>query len=733
MYRNRKGKGKTMKKALILMMVMLMAFQGILAYAESGATEPVEAEVQEIQAEEAAEAAEGEAEAAEDEAPEAEAVPAPEYNYDELTIGSITPFEGYFSTSMWGNVTSDLDVRMLVHGYNLVEWRVTDSVFAVDPSVVSGIIVTENAAGDRTYTLTLYDDLYYSDGTQITARDYAFAMLLKIAPEITEIGGSVKPMDYLVGYADYISGAVPYLSGVRIISEDTLAITVSRDYLPFFYEMALLDCEPYPIYVIAPGCRVADDGNGIYIANEDANVQEPVFTAELLRETLLNEETGYVRHPSVSSGPYNLVSFDGETVELSLNEYYKGNSAGLKPIIPTLYVKTVKNEDMIEELSKGELGLINKVVSIDALQEGTQLTAGSDVFTSSNYPRSGMSFIAFSCEREPVNSVAVRQAIAMCLDKDGLVSDTVGNYGLRVDGYYGLGQWMYTMIDSEDGFPIEEPAEDADEAALAEYEEKVAEWQALTLENAKVYEFDVEGAIALLEGEGWTLNREGEAYNPETDDVRCKAAEDGTIQALELKMLCPEGSNLNAHYEANFVNHLAEAGIQLTVEEKPLSELTDYYYRKVERDYDLIALATNFDIVFDPSYRFRPDGEDAINPYNATALNDEQLYELAVDMRHTASDDPLAYCQKWIAFEERFQELEPMIPIYSNVYFDFYARVLHEYNVASSITWSQAIVGAYMSDVADDELAGEEGEEGEQPEGTIEIVGPDGKPIEING
>ncbi|MBR7189435.1 MAG: hypothetical protein IKD53_12960, partial [Clostridia bacterium] len=46
---------------------------------------------------------------------------------------------------------------------------------------------------------------------------------------------------------------------------------------------------------------------------------------------------------------------------------------------------------------------------------------------------------------------------------------------------------------------------------------------------------------------------------------------------------------------------------------------------------------------------------------------------------------------------------------------------------------SQAIVGAYMSDVADDELAGEEGEEGEQPEGTIEIVGPDGKPIEING
>ena len=41
-------------------------------------------------------------------------------------------------------------------------------------------------------------------------------------------------------------------------------------------------------------------------------------------------------------------------------------------------------------------------------------------------------------------------------------------------------------------------------------------------------------------------------------------------------------------------------------------------------------------------------------------------YALAMDMRRTDSGDTLAYCRKWVAFQERFQEIEPVIPIYSN-------------------------------------------------------------------
>ena len=135
-----------------------------------------------------------------------------------------------------------------------------------------------------------------------------------------------------------------------------------------------------------------------------------------------------------------------------------------------------------------------------------------------------------------------------------------------------------------------------------------------------------------------------------------------------------------------------------------------YYYRREARDCDMVMLATNFDVVFDPAMIFMPDGAQ-VNTYNPTAIDDEQLYALAMDMRRTDSGDTLTYCKKWVAFEERFQEIEPVIPIYSNVYFDFYPRVLHDYDVSSNITWTQAIVGAYLSDAADVEE--EEGAEEE--------------------
>lgn len=48
--------------------------------------------------------------------------------------------------------------------------------------------------------------------------------------------------------------------------------------------------------------QVADDGNGAYVANADAVVTEPVFTEGLLRETLLNPQSGYLTNPRLTCG-----------------------------------------------------------------------------------------------------------------------------------------------------------------------------------------------------------------------------------------------------------------------------------------------------------------------------------------------------------------------------------------------------------------------------------------------
>ena len=656
-----------MKKTLSIVLALLMLMLPVAGYAET-------------------------AEAMEQEAESVEQIII-DYDYEHLVVGNTTPMNGRFFTNMWGAVTSDLDVQKLIHGYNLVTWNSEKGgVYDIDPTVVSGFVVTENLAGDRTYTFDIYRDLYYSDGTPVTARDYAFSWLLSIAPQIAEIGGNVKPMDYLLGYQDYVNGRTPYLAGIRLLDDYTIAITISRAYLPFFYEMALLDCVPYPIQAIAPGCRVADDGNGIYIT--------PSLNAETLRETILNATAGYRSHPSVSSGPYVLTSYDGQTAEFALNTYYKGDYKGIKPTISRLTYKTVKNEDMLEALKSGEVGLLNKCVNINVLRDGIQLVGEQDLFMMSNYARSGLSYIAFCCEREPVNSLAVRQAIAMCMDKDSFVADTVGNYGLRADGYYGIGQWMYTLVNAEDGYPVDAPEEGAGAAEQKAYEEALEAWAALNMDEVRIYDLNVEAATGLLMSEGWTLNRNGEHYDAAKDDVRCKNV-NGTIVPLTLKLICPAESVIAEELEKNFAAHLKEAGIQLTIEELPMAELLNSFYRNDERDCDMIYLANNFGIVFDPAANFRPDSTNAINRSNFTGINDADLYSLAVDMRQTEPGDLLNYCVKWVKFQKRMQEVEPLIPLYSGVYFDFYPNVLQNYDINSNATWSEAIVEAFMGDVKD--------------------------------
>ena len=630
------------------------------------------------------------------------------YDYDELTVGNTTAFDGHFFTDMWGNATSDIDVRTLIHGYDLIRWDHVNNLFSIDPSVVSGVAVTENKEGDHTYTLTIYDDLYYNDGTKITAKDYAFSMLLGIAPQMAGIGANTKDAQYIAGSRSYVNGETSCLAGVRLLGDYTLSITLDHSYLPFFYEQSLLECIPYPISVIAPGCVVKDDGNGVYIANEDEEIREPLFTSELLAKTVLDPQSGYLLHPSVTCGPYVLTSFDGSTATFEINRYFKGNADGRRPSISKLVYTTSDNDTMIDELAGGSYGLLNKCVNMDALAAGVKLVTDSqNQFAMSSYARTGLSYISFCCEKDTVGSEAVRRAIAHCLDKDQLVEDYVGRFGLRVDGYYGIGQWMYQVLNKTMPYPLENPAE-GDTGSEAKYEADLKAWEALSLDEVQVYDLDTDAATDLLISDGWVLDREGGEFDPEEDDVRCKRIGDELV-ALDLTLLYPDGNRISESLDENFREHLKKAGIALTIEAMPLDDLLDIYYRRngQKRSCDMIYLATNFDIDFDPSLTFRAepgqDGEEImIDVNNVTGIADQQLYDLAVAMRRTEPGNLLEYCQKWVAFEKRFAQVMPMIPVYSNVYFDFYPTVLRNYRITEHVSWGEAIVEAYLSDPADE-------------------------------
>ena len=600
----------------------------------------------------------------------------PEEEVPALAVANPTPMQGRFFTDLFGDATSDVDVRDLLHAYNLICWDAERGMFTVDPSAVSGVAAFATEEGDHTYLLALYHDLYYSDGTRITAWDYAFSFLLSMAPEMEAIGASVRRPGWIVGYDAYAGGQGP-LSGVRVLGPNLMSVTLSHEYLPFFYELGLLSCLPAPVHVIAPGVAVKDDGQGVYLANEDGSV-DPVFTAELLEKTILDSDSGYMSHPAVVSGPYILRSWDGTTAEFEINSYYKGNSLGQVPRIPRLTYTAAALDTAADQLVSGELGLLNKITRADVIENLSGRLQEAKL-ASVSYPRVGLSFISFCCENETVSSPAVRRAIACCFDRDAALAEYAGTYGTRVDGYYGVGQWMVALASGAVEPPVAKPSENPDVEASAADEAALSAWEELSLDGLDPYALDTARAVRLLEEDGWVLNADG---------IREK---DGT--KLILRLLYPEGNSIGAVLRSHLAAHLETVGIRLDLESVPMNTLLDQWYAREPRSADMIYLASDFDLLFDPAAHFT-DGADGEKIWTYTQGADDGLYRLAEDMIRTEPGNVLEYMRKWIKFQEYFNATLPMLPFYSNQYYDFYTANLRDYPVSERTTWSQAIIGA---------------------------------------
>lgn len=569
-----------------------------------------------------------------------------------LIVGSVTKLSGNFFTAIWGNNTSDIDVRQLLHDYQTIAWT-SDGLYTVNNTVVRNF-ATNLVNGNRRYTFTLHDDLYYSDGSKITAKDYVFAVLLLSSPQIAQIGGSNVSMSHLAGYDAFASNASQAFAGVRLLGEYTFSLDVSSEYIPYFYEMAFVQVTPYPMPVIAPGCDIADDGNGAYITG--------TFTAELLQKTILDPADGYLSHPKVTSGAYVLTEYNDtdHVAQFRINPYFKGNYEGQKPTIEYLTFKQVWNDSMLDELANKTVDVINKVSSGDVITKAGDMELAGTVKTLS-YLRTGLAFLSFANEAGVTQSVNLRRAIAHCIDKDVITNEFLQGNGVPVYGYYGFGQWF-----------------------IADMQDRLSE--------LNVYLPDTDAAIALLEEEGWIYNAAGSAYLPDTDALRYRM-NDGALEPLVLKLAISADNQAGRIAAGLLEESFTVIGASLEVTELPMSELLTHYYRQTDRVYDMFFLATNFSYIYDPYYYVNTaDAYQGV--MNTTGLRSEELMQLAVNLRKTPSADLETYMQRWMDFQRKFVELEPIIPLYSNMYFDIIRQDLQNYVANNYWSWSVAILYA---------------------------------------
>lgn len=540
-----------------------------------------------------------------------------------LVVGSTSAPTGEFYLGLWGNNTSDLDIRNLIQGYRTIIGQETADRHP-NPLSVANMGVTMQA-GNKVFTFTLQPNMMYSDGTAISAKDYVLTLMLTFHPLMREVGATVEPLTQMPGGKDYQTLKAQALKGVHLIDNRTFSVTLAGNALPDYNELRYVDLVPSPLHVLLPGVDIVDNGKGAEFSRE--------LTAGDLR-AVMTGEMSYRSHPAVCSGPYVLESYDEaqHIANLVRNEKYTGPM----PAIERIRFVPVANDEIADALKSGRIHLINKISYIKALHD-LSMAPG---LNRQSYPRQGLAYLAFAFERDTVQNLRVRKAIAHSINRGKIIADFLSGNGQAVNGYYGMGQWM------------------AKTYALAGKDE------------IKGYDFDLNEADKLLKLAGYSAKK-----------------------PLKLTMLLPEGNIVAEALAEQLGAALKQSGAELMIDRKPWQEVLHQYYRQTGRAYDMVFMASNFNPYFEPSLQFATEKEFQ-GVLNQVGITENGLYRAAKTMRATQPDQPELYYKRWVAFQKEFMKVLPLIPLYSNTYTDVFTNRLTGYDITAHMSWADAIVYA---------------------------------------
>lgn len=614
-------------------------------------------------------------EAATEEAAAEEAASRP----NRLIYGSTTEISGDLGNEWWTNNASDKKIRDLINDYNVITFD-QQGAMLVNSTVVDGDIEsTENEDGSKTFTVKIKEGLTYNNGEPITAADYVAYALVAYSPATLEAAAGVVA-DSVVGSAEYQSGESNVISGLRLLDDYTYAITIVPEYLPYFYELYYADLQPLYLPMYSPNATlvVKDDGEGVYLDGGELNADD------------INASR-FIYEGRVSAGPYQIKKVDTGTLqaELVINPNYAGNFEGQKPTIETLVIVKTESATAIDSLKTGAVDLL------DTLTDGNlEINPALDLvdaggFTYVDFERNGYGKLQFACDFGPTQFPAVRQAVAYLLDRNEFANQFCAGYGSVVDGPYGLCMWMYQ--DSQEFFA----------------------------DNIDSYSYDPAKAIELLEADGWVLNADGSEYSGTGTRYKEVTAEEAGTYALNVTL--PDGRILMPLHimwsssEDNPVSELlvvmlangqqtADAGMVIEQTVMSFTDLLNYMYRDASVDakygvptYGMFNLATGFTQMYSQAYEMSMKDE-YMGTYNNNFIKDEKLATLAWDMVYgVEAGDDATYLDMWQQFMDRWNELLPDVPLYSNIYYTVHADWLEGYDQSSYWEFEDAVLYATIA------------------------------------
>jgi oligopeptide transport system substrate-binding protein len=240
----------------------------------------------------------------------------------------------------------------------------------------------------KTYTFYLRRDIKFHDGKGVKAQDFKYSWQRACDPA----NGSQTASAYLgdiVGAKKMLAGEVKEISGIRVLDDYTLEVTIDTPRSYFLYKMA------YP-------------------------------TAYVVEKTNVESGTSWWRNPN-GTGPFKLSSWtENSLLVLEKNTHFYGELAKVDSVVFHLWGGVPM--DMYE---KGEIDVTD--ISVYYIDKVTD-KAGPFYQELSVVPELSFYYIGFNTTKPPFDDINIRRAFSQAIDKDKIISLIFRDMVQKADG-----------------------------------------------------------------------------------------------------------------------------------------------------------------------------------------------------------------------------------------------------------------------------------------------------------
>ena len=245
------------------------------------------------------------------------------------------------------------------------------------------------SADGLTYTFHLRTDVKFSDGTPVTANDFQYSWN-RAANPATNSPTAPEYLGDIAGVNDVLSGKATQISGVKVIDDYTLQVTINSPESYFLYKLTF------------PASFVVEKSN-------------------------VNSGANWWKTP-IGTGPFKVKEWTPETeFILARNDLYYGDLPKIAEIDMTLN-STTSDMDLFET---GDVDFTSPPAEYyDQIMD----PAGPFYQYLSKSPSLSVDYIGFNCKEAPFNDPDIRQAFCMAIDKDKIVDLTYRNMAQKAEG-----------------------------------------------------------------------------------------------------------------------------------------------------------------------------------------------------------------------------------------------------------------------------------------------------------